>query len=511
MFGLRWRDFAVWAAYCAMLALAIPWHEPWRDEAQAWLLARELSIPQLLFHALRYESHPILWYLVLWLPTHLHLSYASIGWISGTISAAGVYVLLRWAPFPFYLRAVLPFTFFLAFQFAVVARSYCLFPLLCFLIAQEYRKLHPRPVWMAVLLSLLANISAHGTLVACCFALAYAWMLYRRRAAIALPAKNIVCAAGIFGLAVLLVAIAVRPPADLATVAAPTVTKALRFAGKADASPQTPDQGSPASPTVADESPGADQNAAAAGAPAKGGHLAARLANLPRIFFYSVSSSNLLGLIVYLVLAAFLIVRSQTLLLLPLAVLGLFLGFVYAREWHLGLMWIVLITVAWMAWEPERDRGPVHLQQGLALLLTLVSLLQFAWTWRAVRFDHRAQYSPAKQAATYLRTLPAMRIAGFLDTETIAPYFDRRLFFNQPTAYHWFSTNDRVDFDAPQTFATHPPLVIASTSDPSYPWIRGIAEQHGYRETHRFCGLVYLPRLQNADACYVFLEPGAGE
>jgi len=75
-----------------------------------------------------------------------------MGWISAVIAAAGVYVLLRFSPFPFVLRALLPFTYFIAYQYAVVSRSYVLFPVLCFGVAAVYRLARPRPLLMAVLL-----------------------------------------------------------------------------------------------------------------------------------------------------------------------------------------------------------------------------------------------------------------------------------------------------------------------------------------------------------------------
>src|SRR5260370_42011190 len=75
MLGWKRRDIAVWLAYIIMLAFTVPWHEPWNDEAQAWLLARDLSLPQLLLHGLRYESHPPLWSLILCVPPPLHLRY----------------------------------------------------------------------------------------------------------------------------------------------------------------------------------------------------------------------------------------------------------------------------------------------------------------------------------------------------------------------------------------------------------------------------------------------------
>ena len=40
-------------------------HEPWADEAQAWLLARDASIKNLIVNNMRYEGSPVLWHLVL--------------------------------------------------------------------------------------------------------------------------------------------------------------------------------------------------------------------------------------------------------------------------------------------------------------------------------------------------------------------------------------------------------------------------------------------------------------
>ena len=40
-------------------------HEMWRDELQAWLLARDSNGPFELFQNLKYERHPGLWHLLL--------------------------------------------------------------------------------------------------------------------------------------------------------------------------------------------------------------------------------------------------------------------------------------------------------------------------------------------------------------------------------------------------------------------------------------------------------------
>ena len=501
MLGLKVRDFAIWIVYCVMLAMVVPWHEPWSNEAQAWLLARELSIPKLLLYYLRYEGHPALWYLVLWGPAHLHWSYAAMSWISAAIAAAGIYVLLRFSPFPFYLRALLPFTYFLAYQYGVVARSYVLFPLLCFLIAHVYRLAKPRPVPMAVLLALLANVSVHGTLVACALAVAYCWELFRRRRTAAISGWGVAAGAALFVASLVLVGITIRPPSDFAIVTSPVLSRVLHVlhwgAGAVE-------QSQAATPPVSQP-----LGVAPIAVPPRPHGVLAHLRELPRVLSYAVSTHRLFSMALYLVAAVYLCMRKQFLLLGPLAVLTLFLVFVYAREWHLGQLWIVLLMVLWAAWDEEAKPGRFGLQTALAGLLALASLLQLPWTWDAIAYDRQSQYDPSREVAAYLHTVPAgLRIAGFGDAHTILPYFSSNIFFNLPTAYvfNGRQTGPYADFAA--ALAAHPDMLVIAVAvwsgDTS---MIAQAELSGYYETHRFCGAMFLPNVERQEICQVVLEP----
>jgi hypothetical protein len=503
MLGWKLRDFAVWLAYLVMLACTVPWHEPWNDEAQAWLLARDLSLPQLLLHGLRYESHPPLWYLILWIPAHLHLGYFVFCWISAVIAAAGIYVLLRLSPFPFYLRAVLPFTFYLGYQYAVVARGYVLFPLLGFLVAYAYRQTKPRPVLMAVLLALLANVSAHGALVACCFAALYGWKHLRLRRTDEVATRGFVPATIIFLSSLALIALIVAPPRDLITVATPTVTRVLLHQSGTDQAVTTP----AAVATPAPPSPQSQQ-----------GGLRYRLAELPKLLTYSISSSHLLGFLFYILLIAFLYRIHQLPMLLPLAVIILFLSFVYGLAWHFGMIWITILMILWAVWNPDADTtSGFNLQKVLGGFLLFLSLLQLPWTWGAIRFDIHSPYSGAKNTAAYLRTLPpGLRIAGFGPQSTaVVPYFPENIFFNQPTTFWLWSTRNTIDADAPDTLATHPDLVIvfqqySFSGVPNYNPVLNVVQADGYREIHRFCGQSYFPKPQDmSESCYLILQPAA--
>src|SRR5689334_1095494 len=46
-------------------------HGMWRDELQAWLIARDSASVGDLFFNLRYEGHPGLWHILLWLLSRL--------------------------------------------------------------------------------------------------------------------------------------------------------------------------------------------------------------------------------------------------------------------------------------------------------------------------------------------------------------------------------------------------------------------------------------------------------
>jgi hypothetical protein len=121
-------EIATLGLYAGLLIWAFPHHEPWADEAQAWQIARTLPFAQM-FRLLSYEGHPGLWYVLLWALSRLHVSYIGMRCVAAVIAFAGITVLVSTSPFPRSVKLLLPFSFYLAFQYAIVARSYVLVPL----------------------------------------------------------------------------------------------------------------------------------------------------------------------------------------------------------------------------------------------------------------------------------------------------------------------------------------------------------------------------------------------
>jgi hypothetical protein len=103
-------NFVVVLLYSGVVLFTVRYHEKWADEAQAWLLARDLDLKTLWFHELSYEGTPGLWHTILWIAQRVfHASYDSMSYIGVAFAIAGVVLLVFKAPFPWYIRWPLAF------------------------------------------------------------------------------------------------------------------------------------------------------------------------------------------------------------------------------------------------------------------------------------------------------------------------------------------------------------------------------------------------------------------
>ncbi|MBM4148537.1 MAG: hypothetical protein FJ224_05790 [Lentisphaerae bacterium] len=162
---LRAIPYAATAIYLAGVALTMSRHEMWRDEIQAWLLARDSATPWALLHNMRYEGHPGLWHLLLWLPAHLTANPVAMQVVHAAIAAAAMFVLLRFAPFHLVSRLLLCGGYFFAYEWAVISRNYAISVLLLFLVATVHGRRWGWFLLQAVLLFALCHTNVHSILL----------------------------------------------------------------------------------------------------------------------------------------------------------------------------------------------------------------------------------------------------------------------------------------------------------------------------------------------------------
>jgi hypothetical protein len=204
------------ALWLAVVIFTTTRHEYWRDEVRAWSLARAARSPVDLFHLIRYEGHPALWYLLLYLghaiaDSPLVLPITSLG-----IAGAAMTLFMLRSPFPLWLRALFLFSGLPLYEYSVLARNYGISMLLMFLVASLYRYRTQHPLALATTLALLANTNIHSTILALLLMVVWLWDEWRPRGSAPdrMPAGPLFLAAAIVGLGILLSIVLVSPPRD---------------------------------------------------------------------------------------------------------------------------------------------------------------------------------------------------------------------------------------------------------------------------------------------------------
>ncbi|HUP49803.1 MAG TPA: hypothetical protein VNA04_13535 [Thermoanaerobaculia bacterium] len=139
-------------------------HEPWRDEADSWLVVRDAPLSTI-FTWTRNAGTPALWYLTLKPLIWLGLPYQSQQLLHLAFAWAAAAILLLRAPFTWITKLLVLGSYYLAYEYAVIARSYVLTILLSFLIAAWYPERHSRSVRYAVAVALLFNTNVHGGVI----------------------------------------------------------------------------------------------------------------------------------------------------------------------------------------------------------------------------------------------------------------------------------------------------------------------------------------------------------
>lgn len=153
-------------AYVAAIVVGSTYHEPWRDEVVAMSVARDSPTLADLWTSLRFEGHPILWYLCLRVACAALGSTLALPALSILFASASAWLLLRYCPLPLWFLALWLASYYPLFQYAVVWRSYGLSMLLLFTFCALYTQRRSGPVAMGVVLALLANTTWFGLVLA---------------------------------------------------------------------------------------------------------------------------------------------------------------------------------------------------------------------------------------------------------------------------------------------------------------------------------------------------------
>lgn len=461
-------EFLVLLLYAAAhLGMAVV-HEPFFDEAEAWQIARCVSLRTLFLETTHYEGHPPLWHLILMpfakagAPYELSLTLVSLLFV-GT----AVFLILWYAPFPRLVRLLLPFTYFFFYQYGVISRVYCVMTLAFVLMAMAYGRRNERPGRYVAALIFLCMTMAYGLVIAGGLAIVWLWEIWSegwrkrqgrkteaegsrhrnrdgqggRRAAVSLIRETVHEYAAdrrIRWLAVLLAAALaviwmIMPRADTYaavavtpdTIENPFIVRLLYtlFVLPSDA----------ALTDIYSEH-----------------QLLVRAYLMPSAMFSGV----LIGILLWSILLYYGRKRGTALLLvLPYGLFAVFAAAVYVSIHHIGIGLLYFCFWCWVtAQDGARSAGMKTAVRCAAILLgTLAMFVSLYWTGAACKTDIAKNYAPGRHEAAFIREHGLERyrmMTGWLiayDEEgnvrltdinqcsmsvNLAPYFDHNLFFN---------------------------------------------------------------------------------
>jgi len=384
-------------AFAALAGIGLACHEMWRDELQAWLIPLDSGSPAELFHNLRYEGHPALWHILLWIVTRVTRRPEAMQVLHLAISAAAVFLFARYAPFSRPVRALFAFGYYPFYEYTVISRNYGLGMLLLFAACALFPTRRRSYLPLAGVLALLANANPYAWLIAAAFAgtLALETLgdreLRRRDAALGLL---------LFAAAAAVAAAQMIPPPDGGYASAwhldwraPRGFRVLATVARAWLPVPDPAQPNPWN---------------------------------SNLLFHLRNSAVAILAAALIAMAVAALRRSRTALILFLGGSAALLGFSYLKYLgyarHYGAHFLLLIACLWIADRRRGDRG----DKLLALLLGL-HVVAGAWLWTA---DLRNPFSAARDTAVYLKDQKAF-VIGYPDmyATPVAGYLGRPLFY----------------------------------------------------------------------------------
>jgi hypothetical protein len=173
---VRYISFFLWMATMGAIAwIKFEHHELWKDEWQAWFLARDLNLYEL-FSFLYYDGHPSLWYLYLKIfsfsaqflsiPEHVLIQMAHF------LLVAGFYTILYLGfKTPLFLKIPIALSYFLFFEYGIVNRGYALMIFLLFLYVYLFKNWKDKAHLRGIVLLLLCQTEVYAVFFAFSFVL----------------------------------------------------------------------------------------------------------------------------------------------------------------------------------------------------------------------------------------------------------------------------------------------------------------------------------------------------
>ena len=415
-------------------------HEYWADEANAWLIAADSSIVELFTKYLHTDGHPALFHLIIKFFQFFGLNYDNFRIISILFSSLGVGIFLFKSNYKWYLKALLPFTYFIFYQYTVVTRGYCLVLLLLSCIAMLWEKRKEKCILFTIFTILLLSLESYTFLIAGSIYLLNIIDYIKEYKQTKKHDKKLLTCLIVLFFAFLLTTIYVMPRSTNTFNHSDTI------------------------------------------------YYMSNSFIIPFNASYVVKD---IGSLAIIFLLGYLLLKNQkkaieTIILL--APLLCFMSYKYCNLWHTGIMFLMILFIAWI--------HNYHKFKIFNIFMLLTCIVQIYWTVNTSIYDYKESYSPAKEVADFIKTqdYENMKIYGLRFYESaINAYFDKNIFYNwnKDTRFFYWNKNNiyySYPYDTETLLKENVDMVITT---PTYQKIDR-TEMKKYYDEYIFDGSTYF-------------------
>ena len=161
----RWET-GLLIGFLAIGLIGIFNHAMWRDELNGWLIAKYSQNWGEFWGNIRYEGHPILWYLCLYGLNQLTANPVAMQLFHLALATAAMALWLYFSPFTRLQKVLFVLGYLPIYEYLVISRNYAIGLLTLFAICVLFPTRQKSYLPLAIALAILANTNAYGLLIA---------------------------------------------------------------------------------------------------------------------------------------------------------------------------------------------------------------------------------------------------------------------------------------------------------------------------------------------------------
>ena len=141
-------------------------HAMWRDEMQAWLIAKDSETWHIFLENMAPEGHPMLWHILLIFIHKVANNPISMQLFHWSLASLSLFIFWSKSPFSYLHKLLFTFGYFPFYEYFVFSRNYVLVELFGFLCCSFYTLRRKSYLPLALCIGLLANCHAFSFLIA---------------------------------------------------------------------------------------------------------------------------------------------------------------------------------------------------------------------------------------------------------------------------------------------------------------------------------------------------------